>query len=138
MTPEDLARTVLGWLGGLLFVAAALGGTWADGYYRGKAAADRRHDADMAAIDRQVADERAEQARRALRMQDRIDELRARPERVRTVTREVVKHVVADAECRSVPESVRGLWDAGRADRESAGPGGVGHAGVPRVAGAGR
>ncbi len=137
MTP-DLVRTLAGWLGGLLFVAAVLGGTWADGYYRGMAAADRRHAEAAAVIDRQVADERAEDARRVLRMQDRIDELRARPERVRTVTREVVKHVVADAECSSLPESVRRLWDAGSADRAPAGTGSVGDAGVPTVAGAGR
>lgn len=134
----DFPTRVAGWVGGLLFVAAVLGGTWADGYYRGKAASDRRHAEAAAAIDRQVADERAEDARRAMRMQDRIDELRARPERVRTVTREVVKHVVADAECSSLPESVRRLWDAGRADRAPAGPGGVGDAGVPGLAGAGR
>lgn len=134
----DLPTRVAGWLGGLLFLAMLLGGVWLDGRIRGERAADARHAVEMRAIDQQVADERAEQARRAVRLQDRIAELQARPERVRAVTREVVKHVVADAECSSLPDSLRRLWDAGRADRESAGPGGVGHAGVPRVAGAGR
>ena len=135
---NDTVRTVAGWLGGLALIAALLAGIWFDGRYRGEARADARNAEQMRAIDAQVADERAEQARRLLRLTDRIDELRARPERVRTVTREVVKHVVADAECSSVPESVRRLWDAGRADRAAPGSSGLGDAGVPAVAGAGR
>lgn len=135
---NDTVRTVAGWMGGLALIAALLAGIWFDGWYRGEARADARHAKEMRAIDAQVDAERASQNRRLMRLTDRIDELRARPERVRTVTREVVKHVVADAECSSVPESVRWLWDAGRADRPAASAAGLGDAGVPAVAGAGR
>lgn len=134
----DLPTRIAGWAGGLALIAALLAGVWFDGRYRGEARADARHAEQMRAIDAQVADERAEQARRLMRLTDRIDELRARPERVRTVTREVVKHVVADADCRSLPESVRRLWDAGRAGRPAAGTASMGDAGVSAVAGAGR
>ncbi len=134
----DLPTRVAGWLGGLALIAALIAGIWFDGQYRGEARADARHAEQMRRIDAQVDAERTEQNRRLMRLTDRIDELRARPERVRTVTREVVKHVVADAECSSVPESVRWLWDAGRADRPAASAAGLGDAGVPAVAGAGR
>ncbi|MCO5213681.1 MAG: hypothetical protein M9936_28615 [Caldilinea sp.] len=85
-----------------------------------------------------MADERAEQARRLMRLTDRIDELRARPERVRTVTREVVKHVVADADCRSLPASWRVLWNADRENRPATGAASLGYAAVPAVADAAR
>lgn len=135
---NDTVRTVAGWLGGLALMAFALAAIYLTGKIEGERAADARHAKEMRAIDAQVDAERAEQNRRLMRLTDRIDELRARPERVRTVTREVVKHVVADAECSSLPESVRRLWDAGSADRAPAGTGSVGDAGVPTVAGAGR
>lgn len=135
---RDVPREVMGWLGGLALIAALLAGIWFDGRHRGEARADARHAEQMRAIDAQVADERAEQNRRLVRLTDRIDELRARPERVRTVTKEVVRHVVADAECSSLPAAVRQLWDAGRAGRAATGPASVGDAGVPAVAGAGR
>lgn len=134
----DLPTRVAGWLGGLAFIAALLAGIWFDGQYRGEARADTRHAEQMRRIDAEVDAERAEQNRRLMRLTDRIDELRARPERVRIVTREVVKHVVADAECSSIPAAVRQLWDAGRAGRAAAGPASVGDEGVPAVAGAGR
>lgn len=134
----DLPTRIAGWLGGLALIAALFAGIWFDGRHRGEARADARHAEQMRRIDAEVNAERAEQNRRLMRLMDRIDELRARPERVRTVTREVVKHVVADAECSSVPESVRWLWDAGRADRPAASAAGLGDAGVPAVAGAGR
>lgn len=135
---NDTVRTVAGWLGGLALMAFALAAIYLTGKIEGERAADARHAEQMRAIDAQVADERAEQNRRLMRLTDRIDELRARPERVRTVTREVVKHVVPDAECSSVPESVRRLWDAGRAGRPAAGTASMGDAGVSAVAGAGR
>lgn len=135
---NDTVRTVAGWLGGFALVAFALAAIYLTGKIEGERAADARHAKEMRAIDAQVDAERTEQNRRLMRLTDRIDELRARPERVRTVTREVVKHVVADAECSSLPESVRRLWDAGSADRAPAGTGSVGDAGVPAVAGAGR
>lgn len=135
---NDTVRTVAGWLGGFALVAFALAAIYLTGKIEGEREADARHAEQMRAIDAQVADERAEQNRRLMRLTDRIDELRTRPERVRTVTREVVKHVVADAQCSSVPESVRRLWDAGRADRAAPGSSGLGDAGLPAVAGAGR
>jgi hypothetical protein len=64
--------------------------------------------------------------------------LRRRPEVVRTVTTEVVKHVVADAECSSVSPALRVLWNAGGTDPDATGPAGVGDAAVPAVANAGR
>ena len=107
----DLPTRVAGWLGGLALIAALIAGIWFDGQYRGEARADARHAEQMRAIDAQVADERAEQNRRLMRLTDRIDELRARPERVRTITKEVVRHVVADADCRSLPATFRSLWN---------------------------
>lgn len=135
---SDMATRVAGWAGGLALIAALLAAIWFDGKYNGEKSADARHAEQMRKVDAQVDAERAAQNRRLVRLTDRIDEIRARPERVRTVTREVVKHVVADAECSSVPESVRWLWDAGRADRPAASAAGLGDAGVPAVAGAGR
>lgn len=131
---NDTVRTVAGWLGGFALVAFALAAIYLTGKIEGERAADARHAEQMRAIDSQVADERAEQARRLMRLTDRIDELRARPERVRTVTREVVKHVVADADCRSLPASWRVLWNADREDRPATGAASLGHASVPAVA----
>lgn len=108
----DLPTRVAGWLGGLALIAALLAGIWFDGRHRGEARAGARHAEQMRQIDAEVNAERAEQNRRLMRLTDRIDELRTRPERVRTVTREVVRHVVADAECSSVPAAFRSLWNA--------------------------
>lgn len=135
---NDTVRTVAGWLGGFALVAFALAAIYLTGKIEGERAADARHAKEMRAIDAQVADERASQNRRLMRLTDRIDELRARPERVRTITKEVVRHVVADAECSSLHPSWRLLWDADRADRPAASAAGLGDAGVPAVAGAGR
>lgn len=135
---NDTVRTVAGWLGGLALIAALLAGIWFDGRYRGEARADARHAKEMRAIDAQVADERVDQNRRLVRLTDRIDELRARPERVRTVTKEVVRHVVADADCGSLSPAWRLLWNAGREDRPAAGTARLGDAAVPAVADAQR
>lgn len=135
---NDTATRIAGWAGGLALIAALLAGVWFDGWYRGEARADARHAEQMRAIDAQVADERASQNRRLVRLTDRIDELRARPERVRTITKEVVRHVVADADCRSLPASWRLLWNADRENRPATGAASLGHAAVPAVADAAR
>lgn len=135
---RDIAASIASGLGVLLFVAALGGGVYLQGRVHGTSAERARWAAQMAEIDRQVEQHRAEQARRLVRLVDEIDALRARPERVRTVTREVVRHVVADAECSSVPASLRRLWDAEPADRDAAGTAGVGDAGLRAVADAGR
>lgn len=135
---NDTVRTVAGWLGGFALVAFALAAIYLTGKIEGEREADARHAEQMRAIDAQVADERAEQNRRLMRLTDRIDELRARPERVRTITKEVVRHVVADADCRSLPASWRLLWNADREDRPATGAASLGHAAVPAVADAAR
>ena len=57
--------------------------------------------------------ERLDQARKLDRLHVEIEALRTRPERVRTVVKEV--KVYADAQCSSLPPSFRSLWDAGAA-----------------------
>lgn len=135
---SDLPTRIAGWAGGLALIAALLAGIWFDGRFRGEARADARHAEQMRKVDAQVDAERTEQNRRLMRLTDRIDELRHRPERVRTVTREVVRHVVADADCRSLPASWRVLWNADREDRPATGAASLGHAAVPAVADAAR
>lgn len=135
---RDIATSIASALGVLLFLGALLGGVYLQGRVHGTAAERERWTERMAEIDRQVEQHRTEQARRLVRLVDEIDALRARPERVRTVTREVVRHVVADAECSSVPASLRRLWDAEPEDRDTAGTAGVGDAGLRAVADAGR
>lgn len=135
---RDIATSIASALGVLLFLGALLGGLYLQGRVHGAAAERERWTERMAEIDQQVEQHRAEQARRLVRLVDEIDALRARPERVRTVTREVIKHVAADAECSSLPGSVRLLWHAEPADRDAAGTAGVGDAGLRAVADSGR
>lgn len=135
---NDTVRTVAGWLGGLALMAFALAAIYLTGKIEGERAADARHAKEMRAIDAQVDAERTEQNRRLMRLTDRIDELRARPERVRTITKEVVRHVVADADCGSLSPAWRLLWNAGREDRPAAGTARLGDAAVPAVADAQR
>lgn len=135
---KDIAQSIASALGVLLFLGALLGGLYLQGRVHGTSAERERWTAQMAEIDRQVEQHRDEQSRRLVRLVDEIDALRARPSRVRTVTREVIKHVAADAECASVPASLRFLWDAEPADRDAAGTAGVGDAVLRPVAAAGR
>ena len=135
---RDVGQMFASALGAVLFVAAVLGATYLYGRAHGRDAERDTWIERQAEIDRQVAEMRKEQGLRLVRLVERIDELRSRPERIRTVTREVVKHVVADAECSSVPESLRVLWSADRAPGDPAGTAGLGDAGMRAVAAAGR
>lgn len=134
----DLARLLAGWAGGLAFVAAAAGGLYLTGRHHGTAAADDRWRAAMVKIEAELTRQQAEQRARAGKLAAEVETLRRRPETIRTVTQEVVKHVVADAECKSLPESLRVLWDAGRPAPDPASAAGMGDAAVPRVAAARR
>ena len=134
----DLVRWLAGALGGLLFVLALLGGVWLHGRHAGTTAADTRHREALAAIDAEMQRQQSDQRARAGKLAAEVETLRRRPEVVRTVTQEVVRHVTSDAECRSLPESVRVLWGAGGTDPDASGPAGVGDGTVPAVANAGR
>lgn len=96
----------------LLVVGVAAVGGWisAQGHRAGAASVQVRWDAERSAVEAAQATERAATAERLATLAGEIEALRARPERVRTITRTV--HVAADAECLSTPESVRRLWDA--------------------------
>ncbi len=80
--------------------------------------------------------ERFEQARKLDKLHVEIETLRARPERVRTVIREVKVH--ADADCRSLPPSWRLLWDAAADPGPAGAAASLDDAGLPAVAGARR
>ena len=134
----DLVRWLAGALGGLLFVAALLGGVWLHGRHAGATAADTRHREALAAIDAEMQRQQAAQRARAGKLSAEVERLRRRPETIRTVTTEVVKHVVADTECKSLPESLRELWDAGGEAADPASAAGMGDAAVPSVANARR
>jgi hypothetical protein len=57
-------------------------------------------------------EEQLRQERELGKVQAEVERLRARPERVKTVTQEVVRYVQADAKCESLPSSFRELWNA--------------------------
>lgn len=134
----DLVRWLAGALGGLLFISALLGGVWLHGRHAGATAADTRHREALAAIDAEMQRQQAAQRARAGKLSAEVERLRRRPETIRTVTTEVVRHVVADAECKSMPESLRVLWDAGSEAHDAAGPAAVDNAALPSVAAARR
>ena len=133
----DLARWLAGWAGGLAVVAAAFGGTYLTGRHHGTEAADERWRGAMVKIEAELTRQQTAQRVRAGKVAAEVETLRRRPETIRTVTTEVVRHVVADATCESLPASYRELWDAGRPDADPAGTAAVGDAAVPRVAAAG-
>jgi hypothetical protein len=134
----EIARWLAGWAGGLAFVASLLGGHYLWGRVNGTAAADERWRAAMALVEAELVKQQDAQRARAGKLAAEVETLRRRPETIRTVTQEVVRHVTSDAECRSLPESVRLLWDAGSTDPDATGPAAVGDAAVPAVADAGR
>lgn len=135
---SDLVRWLAGWAGGLAFVAAAAGGLYLTGRHHGTAAADDRWRAAMAQIEAELVKQQDAQRVRAGKLAAEVETLRRRPETIRTVTQEVVKHVVADADCASLPGTLRQLWDAGSADPDPASAAAVGDAAVPAVAAARR
>lgn len=134
----EIAKWLAGWAGGLAFVAALLGGFYLWGRVTGANAADDRWRAAMAQIEAELTRQQDAQRARAGKLAAEVEKLRRRPEVVRTVTQEVVKHVVADADCASLPGTLRQLWDAGSADPDATGPAAVGDAAVPAVANARR
>ena len=134
----DLARWMAGWAGGLAVVAAAFGGTYLTGRHHGTDAADDRWRSAMVKIEAELTRQQTAQRVRAGKVAAEVETLRRRPETIRTVTQEVVKHVVADAECSSISPALRVLWDAGSADPDATGPAAVGDAAVPAVAAARR
>lgn len=133
-----MTRALWSWAVGALLLASLLGGLYLLGRSHGTYSERARWIERDAEIDRQVAEMRANQARELTLLTERIIELQARPERIRTVTREVVKHVVADAECSSVPESLRVLWSADRAPGDPTGSAGLGDGRMRAVAASGR
>lgn len=112
---------------GLLFVAL-LSGAWLHGNRTAKAACDAQR-----AVERAAAQDAAlDQAKRVDRLYVEIETLRAKPERVRTIVKEI--KVEADATCGSLPDSFRRLWNAGTDQHQASSPAAVGDAGLPRVA----
>ena len=134
----DLARWMAGWAGGLAFVGALGGGIYLWGRVNGAEAADDRWRAAMVKIEAELTRQQDAQRARAGKLAAEVETLRRRPETIRTVTTEVVKHVVADAECSSVSPALRVLWDAGSAPPDPASAAAVGDAAVPAVAAARR
>ena len=134
----DLARWLAGWAGGLALIAAAFGGTYLTGRHHGTEAADERWRGAMVKIEAELVKQQDAQRARAGKLAAEVETLRRRPEQVRTVTQEVIRHVVADAECSSVSPALRVLWDAGSTDHDATGPAAVGDAALPAVAAARR
>lgn len=135
---SDLVRALAGWAGGLAFVGALGGGIYLWGRVNGVEVADERWRAAMVKIEAELSRQQDAQRQRAGKLAAEVETLRRRPDAIRTVTTEVVKHVAADAECRSLPESLRVLWNAGSAPADATGPAAVGDAAVPAVAAARR
>ncbi|MFA5606807.1 MAG: hypothetical protein WDA07_06420 [Leucobacter sp.] len=79
-------------------------------------------------------DERIRQEKALGKVQAEVERLKARPERVRTVTQEVVKYVQADAQCESLPPSWRVLWNIEPDGGSSAGTARVGDEALRAVA----
>lgn len=135
---SDLVRWMAGWAGGLAVVAALLGGVYLTGRHHGADAADGRWRAAMAQIEAELVKQQDAQRARAGKLAAEVETLRRRPETIRTVTQEVVKHVVADADCASLPGTLRQLWDAGSPAPDATGPAALGDAALPSVANARR
>lgn len=122
----------LAWAALMAMIVSALGGTWLIGYRAGGAECREK----VAAINAAVQADALETARRVDKLHVELESLRARPERIRTVVKEV--KVDADADCKSLPPSYRSLWNARPREAEPAGSAAMGDAGLPGVAGADR
>lgn len=116
----------LAWAAVVALLFGGVGGSWLVGYRAGGAECREK----VAEINAQVQAEALETARRVDKLHVEIEALRARPERIRTVVKEV--KVEADADCSSLPREWVQLWNA--LPRESTEPAAVGDAGLPRVA----
>ena len=122
----------LAWAAVVALLFGGVGGSWLVGYRAGGAECREK----VAEINAQVQAEALETARRVDRLQVEIEALRAKPDKIRTVVREV--KVYADATCASLPDTFRSLWNARPREAADSGPAAVGDAGVPGVAGADR
>lgn len=123
------ARVIAAWLvfGAFLVTAAGsmyLGYQWADASWTKK-------EAKWVKV---VNDERLAQQKALGKVNAEVERLRERPERVRVVVRKEIEHVVADAECSSLPPSTRFLWNADPDDPAPAGAARVGDEGLRPVA----
>ena len=118
----------IAWAAAVAVVIAAFGGSYLAGYR--SAQADCRET--VAGINAEVNREALETAKRVDRLHVEIEALRAKPERVRTVVREV--KVNADAECVSLPSSYRSLWNAVPRAAADSGTAAVGDAGMSGLA----
>jgi len=96
----------IAWAALMAMIVSALGGTWLIGYRAGGAECREK----VAAINAAVQADALETARRVDRLHVEIEALRAKPDKVRAVVREV--KVYADAQCSSLPASFRSLWNA--------------------------
>jgi hypothetical protein len=120
-------------LGGAAVAVLTLAG---GAYWAGADAAREDCRAEKAKLNAAAQAEALDQARRVDRLHVEIEVLRARPERVRTIVKEI--RVEADADCRSLPPDWRLLWNALPRAAEPAGAAAVGDGGLPGVAGAAR
>ena len=110
MGTSHMTRSLLSWTSGALLVISLL----TIGYFtaRGQGVASERGRALAAENERLAAISLAvgETVARANALAIDVERLRSRPERVRTVTKEI--RVEADADCRSLPLSWGLLWNA--------------------------
>lgn len=107
-------RLIASALGVIAFAAAIAGALW-KAHDIGKQAGIAESAAVLAqwkaTVEASAHRRREAQQQRYQQLQGEFDELRQRPERVRTITRTVT--VEADDRCDSLPGSYRRLWDAG-------------------------
>jgi len=107
-------RLIGAFLGVMAFAAAIVGGLW-KAYDLGAQGERAKAEATLADWKRSVVEQanerRAKQQQRINDLQERFDELRQRPERVRTITKTIT--VAADDRCRDLSSEWRRLWNAG-------------------------
>lgn len=83
--------------------AVIIAAVWLHGDRTGRQGCEARHQRDADAESRR-------QVRELDRLQESTERLRSRASKRRVQAEEAAREVVPDAECRSVPESVRGLF----------------------------
>lgn len=125
------ARVIAAWLVLAAFIATAIGSL-----YLGYQWSDARWEKREARWVEVANAERLRQQQALGKVNAEVERLKARPEKVRTVTQEVVKYVQADDSCASLPDSWRVLWNAEPDDREAPGTARVGDEGMRELAAA--
>lgn len=106
-------RLIASALGVLAFAAAIVYGVrsvYTSGYSAGKAEMATVLAEWKASVEKQATERREAQHQRYQQLQGEFDELRSRPEKVRTVVRKI--EVRADDICGSLPSDWRLLWNA--------------------------